>query len=156
MSVAIEWQNLSANERKAVELVATGKSLRAAAAEMRVSHTTVQNYLKKPGALAYLAYLGRQAKGRIYARSGALLEERLDWGGLPLRDLIAIWDKAMPDDPREVVVRIQRQAVEFLGEYEQIVCVMEESLCDECRAVLAERLTALRNRAAAARAEVAN
>jgi hypothetical protein len=144
-----EWPFLTGRAKAAVEAVADGTPITAAAAAAGVTHQAVSRWLKLPEGAEYRAWLERQRKGRIYALSAREIERRMELGPLPMGDLLAVWKGAMPSEPREIIVR---RAVEDTLEAQSIlVRLLEEHVPREYLAPILAELGRVREHHRAAR-----
>lgn len=113
-----EPEHLSPKQRAIVEAVASGKSMRAVARDVGLSHTRVQRIVHGPAGAKYLAQLNRQGRDRIYTRTLAEIEARLDYGGLavPLRDLIALLKVLEPQEIKLLDSDMEQEAERIIAE----------------------------------------
>ncbi len=108
-----EPKPLSARDKEILDLLIAGKTEAEVAAQFGITQPRVNQIRHTPPALAYLVRQGGAAKLWLYNKTGAELLARLDWGGVKMIDLIAIWKAAMP---QELTVKHDEAEVERAAE----------------------------------------
>lgn len=101
--------DLSARDKQLLDLYATGAKRKDLAAQFAISVERVDQVVRRPASVAYIGQQALATKSLLFAKAGEELLARMDWGGMKLPDLLAIWKAAMP---QEVTVRIDQAQIE--------------------------------------------
>lgn len=75
---------------------AAGETRKALGERFDLTKERIGQILNQPGAVLYMLQKGNSTKAQLFAKAGAEILARTEWGGVRLADLIAIWKAAMP------------------------------------------------------------
>ena len=89
---------LSERDKGVCDGFLAGQSRKQLADQHKLTVRRIGQILHQPAAVAYLAVQAGHTKALVFAKVGAEILARLDWGGVKLTDLIAIWKAAMPQE----------------------------------------------------------
>lgn len=90
--------DLSGRDKQLLDLYAAGEKRKDLAAQFSINLERVGQIVRRPASVAYLAQQASATKTLLYAKAGEELLARMDWGGMKLPDLLAIWKAAMPQE----------------------------------------------------------
>lgn len=93
-----DGETLSPRDRALLDSYSGGTTRTALAKEHGISLGRVCQITSAPASIAYLARKAGSTKTLLYAKAGEELLARMDWGGMKLGDLLAIWKAAMPQE----------------------------------------------------------
>jgi DNA-binding CsgD family transcriptional regulator len=89
---------LSPRDRAICDAFLSGTSRKELAAQHGITLARIGQILNAPHAVAYLLQRGNHTKAHLFARVGAEILSRTEWGGVRLADLLAVWKAAMPQE----------------------------------------------------------
>jgi hypothetical protein len=90
--------DLSARDKAVLDLLADNTSSKTVAAQFNISRQRVQQIAHHPVSQAYLAKKAGAHRVLLAVRASGELLARMDWGGVKMSDLIALWKAAMPQE----------------------------------------------------------
>ena len=100
---------LTCRDKAVCDGFAAGATRKALGEKFGITKERIGQILNQPGAIHYLAQQAGNTKALIFAKSGEEILTRLDWGGMKLGDLLAIWKAAMP---QEVTIKDDQAAID--------------------------------------------
>lgn len=89
-------EHLSSRDRAICDGFLSGTSRKELAEQHQLTLARIGQILNRPDSVAYLLQRGNHTKAHLFARVGAEILTRTEWGGVRLADLLAIWKAAMP------------------------------------------------------------
>jgi hypothetical protein len=89
---------LSPRDKAVCDGFLSGKTRPQLAEQHKVTRQRIGQILHLPAAVAYVAAQAGNTKSLVFAKAGEEILSRLDWGGVKMTDLIAIWRAAMPQE----------------------------------------------------------
>lgn len=101
--------DLSARDKGILDAFASGTSRKLLAEQHSLTPERIGQILNRPASVAYLLQSGNGIKAQLFARVGAEILSRTEWGGMRLSDLVAIWKAAMP---QEMTLKVEQQEIE--------------------------------------------
>lgn len=105
--------DLSARDKAILDDFTSGTTRKALAAQHDVTTARIGQILHRPASVAYIAQRGGVSRVLLYAKAGEELLARMDWGGMKLGDLLALWKAAMP---QELTVKDDQAAIDAAAE----------------------------------------
>ena len=95
---AIDREPLSSRDRAICDAFISGTSRKELATQHGLTPARIGQILNAPHAVAHMLQQGNHTKAHLFARVGAEILTRTEWGGVRLADLLAIWKAAMPQE----------------------------------------------------------
>lgn len=89
---------LSPRDKTVCDGFLSGKTRPQLAEQHKITRQRIGQILHLPAAVAYIASQAGNTKSLVFAKAGEEILSRLDWGGVKMTDLIAVWKAAMPQE----------------------------------------------------------
>jgi len=89
---------LSGRDKAILDDFTSGVSRKLLAEKYSLTPARIGQIINQPASIAYLLQRGGNIKAQLFAKVGAEILSRTEWGGVRLSDLLAIWKAAMPQE----------------------------------------------------------